>query len=514
MVWIPNLYVMISPCQVNVDVEYLLGIIGMMIESLSKSDIASGISTYCPTKHANTHLAFITQGQTQACLTYLEKLYIAPVYFDIELDIKDESQEAEEGALTMNAIARSTNSSAAAGILGWILNVGSNFAHVSPTFKYSDISYEDKYCDIADVIYDIVVSYVIESIKQSYKVIFSMHLLGDPSQLAHEWKTGVTDLVSKTRDELKAGGKEGAGHGFASFLQHAVGGTFFWMGKLSGSWAKTLDSLISNDTTSLHLKPDMANYRNRPKNAPEGLVQGTTFVGKTVIYGVAGLIGNPYRGMKTGGIVGGAKGAVTGVVGAFSIFAIAPLGFIAKASEGVGAQTKTLEIGVINTRCRPIRSVPWGCPLMNNGLSYMKAIGIRVHCVRYQKFRKQLTAKEANNADDENTKIRSSKELKRIRSKFEIYLNKSRAIGHANTHIFITLHDIMKAAEERRSNPPRKIVTMLYSKDKHFYSTYPMAPKLLPDQPQNDSLSHYAVVFQGRLGVVALIFFPQQTRYV
>lgn len=223
MVWIPNLYVMISPCQVNVDVEYLLGIVGMMLDSVSNSSITSESTSFCPIKHANTPLHFITQGQTQTCLTYLEKLYIAPVYFDIELDIKDESQEAEEGALTLNAIARSTNSTAAAGILGWILNVGANFAHVSPTFKYSDMSYADKYCDIVDVIYDIVISYVFQSIQQSYKVIFSMHLLGDPSLLAHEWKTGVTDLVSKTKDEFKAGGSEGVGKGFASFLQHAVG---------------------------------------------------------------------------------------------------------------------------------------------------------------------------------------------------------------------------------------------------------------------------------------------------
>ena len=76
------------------------------------------------------------------------------------------------------------------------------------------------------------------------------------------------------------------GKGFGSFLQHAVGGTFFWMGKLSGSWAKTLDSAFSNDLTSTHLKPDFASHRNRPNNAPEGLYQGTNFLARTVIYGV------------------------------------------------------------------------------------------------------------------------------------------------------------------------------------------------------------------------------------
>ena len=72
-------------------------------------------------KYSITPLEFVTQGQTQASFMYLEKLYIAPVYFDMEIDIKDETQEAEEGALTLDTIARSTTSSAAAGILTWIV---------------------------------------------------------------------------------------------------------------------------------------------------------------------------------------------------------------------------------------------------------------------------------------------------------------------------------------------------------------------------------------------------------
>lgn len=190
------------------------------------------------------------------------------------------------------------------------------------------------------------------------------------------------------------------------------------MGKISGSWAKTLDSVVSNDSTSTHLKPDFANYRNRPNNAPEGLVQGTSFVAQTVVYGVAGLIGNPYRGMKSGGVIGLAKGTVSGVAGVFTTPFVGALGFIAKTTEGLGAQTKCLEIGVINTRCRPIRSVPWGSPMMENGLHYMKAIGIRVHCVRYQKVRKQAAQRTETDDDDEIKSWRSSKELKRIRGKY------------------------------------------------------------------------------------------------
>jgi hypothetical protein len=42
--------------------------------------------------------------------------------------------------------------------------------------------------------------YFMDSIKQSYKVVFSMELLGDPSELLNQWKTGFSDLLFKTRE--------------------------------------------------------------------------------------------------------------------------------------------------------------------------------------------------------------------------------------------------------------------------------------------------------------------------
>ena len=81
------------------------------------------------------------------------------------------------------------------------------------------MTYSDKYCDFIDMIYEIVISYVMQGVKQAYKVVFSMQvgtrsfsfivaasysnipkLLGDPSALVHQWKTGVRDLFVKTRE--------------------------------------------------------------------------------------------------------------------------------------------------------------------------------------------------------------------------------------------------------------------------------------------------------------------------
>lgn len=117
------------------------------------------------------------------------------------------------------------------------------------------------------------------------------------------------------------------------------------------------------------------------------------------------------------------------------------------------------------------RIVPWGRPMSDIGLSYLKAIGIRIHTVRYQKIRKRFVKRnDQEGGDEEDDKAMNSREYKRL-----------------------------KAAEERRKNPPRKLVSIMHEKDKYHYITSPVRPKLLTDAPGNLVLSHYAVTFEETL---------------
>lgn len=172
----------------------------------------------------------------------------------------------------------------------------------------------------------------------------------------------VIYLLAHLGDEIKAGGKEGLGKGIASFSEHVIGGTFFAIGRVSGGFAKTIDSLItSEELTSKHLKPMLASdNRKRPHHALQGLAQGTAFFGKTLIHGTAGLLGNPYRGVKlansiTGTMAGLTKGAATGITGLLASPVIGMLGMVALTSDGVGATAKYLEMDAIESRCRPAR---------------------------------------------------------------------------------------------------------------------------------------------------------------
>lgn len=132
------------------------------------------------------------------------------------------------------------------------------------------------------------------------------------------------------------------GRGLASFSEHAIGGSFFALGRMAGGFATTLDSMITNETTSKHLKPLLAtDNRKRPNHAVEGLAKGTLFLGKSLLYGSAGLIGNPYRGAKgsssvTGSMAGFGKGFFTGCVGAGLSPFVGLLGLFANTFDGIG----------------------------------------------------------------------------------------------------------------------------------------------------------------------------------
>lgn len=60
-------------------------------------------------------------------------------------------------------------------------------------------------------------------------------------------------------------------------------------------------------------------------------------------------------------------------------------------------------------------------------------------------------------------------------------------------------HSHNSAAEERRKNPPRKLVSIMHEKEKYHYVTTPIRPQLLSDAPGNLVLSHYAVTFEETL---------------
>jgi hypothetical protein len=84
-------------------------------------------------------------------------------------------------------------------------------------------------------------------------------------------------------------------------------------------------------------------------------MQGSLFFTLSLTRGVLGVVGNPYRGVKSKSPTKIASGIAYGVAGLAAGPVVGALGFVAKLSDGLGATTRILEIKVIEARCRPSR---------------------------------------------------------------------------------------------------------------------------------------------------------------
>jgi len=472
MTWIPNSVIQISPMKVQIELEYVLRIVDLFLDSISANKYDGIIEKDAIDKleEVQGKLQYHTLGQKRF-LTYVENLVIAPFQIQLELDIKPEARDASTGeddveeqpVLALSSMGKSTNSSVASGVLSWVTNVSSVFAHVSPTFQFKMVSRSNYYGNGDALLEDIGRYYIHQGILQGYKVLFSMRILGEPTRLLEMYRTGFVDIVATTKEEIEQHGKEGVGKGVSSFLTNVFGGTSFFVGKISGSLADLLSSVATNEFSSDAYMPKSAISNKPPAHAIDGFIQGTVFTSKTLISGFAGLIGNPYRGFKKGSVIATVKGTASGIGGLLAAPVVGSLGFIAKTSEGIGETFKLLELSVIESRCRPNRIVRWGASIGSLGLPFLKAIGIRVHVMRYQRKR------NSNGKSERNDNPINARDFKRV-----------------------------KAEEEKRQNPKRKVISIMRVKDKFHHLTRASKPKLLVDEGDQSAskISRYAVIFE------------------
>jgi len=475
MTWIPSLNIYLSPLKCKVELSYLLRIADLLMNSLPEPSPEEVLTDTLNTlSFVNHQLEYPSRSGTDATLTYIEKFSILPTYIDIELDVKSaegasEDDDDMDDMIALSSLGKQTSSNLSAGLLAWVNNVAAKFAHVSPKFKYDGMERADTYANAEDLANEIVQYYIVQTVYQSYKVVFSMQLFGDPQELFDHYKAGISDLGSIATRE------QDVGKGLTSATRNVFGGTLDFAGKITGEFSGLLDSLATNEYTSKDLKPKKsAKNEDAPGNIGEGVIDGTTFLGQTLFHGVAGVVGNPYRGLKKGSAKAVAKGVASGVGGLVVAPLVGALGFTAKVLEGTGNTTSLLEVGVIESRCRPVRIVRWGASLGQVVLPYVKGIGMRIHQVRYQK--KYKGAREAAGTydeDDESTVPQTAREFRQA-----------------------------KAAEDKRRNPARKAISMMRLRDKDHILTTARKPKLLEDDEDGSvspEVSRYVIVYEETL---------------
>ncbi|KAJ8683631.1 hypothetical protein QAD02_019423 [Eretmocerus hayati] len=150
-------------------------------------------------------------------------------------------------------------------------------------------------------------------------VVGSLEILGAPGGLAQALGSGLKDFISMPFNGLLQGPWGfivGITHGSASLVKHVTAGTVNSVTKLASSVARNLDRLTLDDE---HLQRQEEFRRMRPQGVAQGLYQGLTGFGMSLLAAVAGLAHHPLQQVWSGetstrGIVTGVGRGLVGVV--------------------------------------------------------------------------------------------------------------------------------------------------------------------------------------------------------
>ncbi|XP_023313825.1 vacuolar protein sorting-associated protein 13B isoform X2 [Trichogramma pretiosum] len=150
-------------------------------------------------------------------------------------------------------------------------------------------------------------------------VVGSLEILGSLGGLAQALGSGLKDFVSLPFQGLLQGPwgfVVGVTHGSASLVKHVTAGTVNSVTKLASSVARNLDRLTLDEE---HLQRQEEFRRTRPQGVAQGLYQGLTGLGMSLLAAVAGLAHHPLQQVWSGeastrGLVSGVGRGLVGVV--------------------------------------------------------------------------------------------------------------------------------------------------------------------------------------------------------
>jgi hypothetical protein len=117
--------------------------------------------------------------------------------------------------------------------------VGGSIAHMRPTFVFSELIVTHYFGNALDFVMAVAAAIAQQGVAQSYKLVGSMDLLGDPLSLVDNLGDGVVQFIRKTHAEF-IGDSHTRGEGARVLMRSLVGGTFGSASKIAG----TLENLV------------------------------------------------------------------------------------------------------------------------------------------------------------------------------------------------------------------------------------------------------------------------------
>jgi len=176
--------------------------------------------------------------------------------------------------------------------------------------RFNEQVVENVYLSWADVSMIIINSYISQGIKQIYKVLGSLDIIGNPVKLVRNVGGGFYDFVNEPRKGFRNGPKEfgkGVAKGFGGLVSGIFGGIFDFIQRITGTLYAATQSLTGRDRESISIEDE-----NEPTNVFSGIGQGIVGFGKEIGKGFYGFCREPCQKAGTHGAGGLCKGLCSG----------------------------------------------------------------------------------------------------------------------------------------------------------------------------------------------------------
>ncbi|KAF1315998.1 Dynein assembly factor 1, partial [Globisporangium splendens] len=350
-----NFDMVVNSLSVKLNLEYVLGLVNLLLEFIPGSDEETMIQQGIDYKNTmlTLNVSLPDENVQAGMLLYFKKWKLSP--FDFHLVFDSSQEDRGEG---ISSILGSTLGSIIGGI-----------AHVTPEFHFGEIVYKNTFFYEYDLIYDVVWKIVLAVIGQWYKIVGSVEMLGDPVGLATEIVDGFALAGRQLKRDIR-GQSLRKGQSAVTLVQTVFGAPFGSIGKVSNG----LGDVVKKATKFKSQESD-----EEPRHVPEGILHGGVVFSKSIAYGVTGFVKEPVRGAKRDGVKGFAKGVGRGTLQLIVSPVVGTLGVVEKVAQSVSNTTHLMDEKRFDGGRRPARDLVMAPlkPLADSNV----ITEIEVHCV-------------------------------------------------------------------------------------------------------------------------------------
>ncbi|TMW66495.1 hypothetical protein Poli38472_004260 [Pythium oligandrum] len=323
----------LNSMSVKLNLEYILGVVNLLLEFIPTSDeetiAQQGID------HKNLILSLELNVPELAThgglLMYFKEWRMRPYDFFLVFD-----SSAEDRGEGISSILGSTIGSIVGGI-----------AHITPEFHFGEIRFENRFFYEYDLLGEVIWSTVLSVIRQWYKIVGSVELLGDPVGLATDIVDGFALAARQLKRDVR-GKSLRKGESALTLMQTVIGAPMGSIGKISNGLGDVVKKVTDFESQE---------EADQPRHLPEGLLQSGVVFTKSVAHGFKGFVKEPVRGAKKGGVKGFAKGVGRGTLQLVASPVVGTLGVVEKLTQSVHNTTHLLDAKSFEGTRRPARDL-------------------------------------------------------------------------------------------------------------------------------------------------------------